>query len=66
MEFLKAAETHSLKFDAFLAGYISKYGNSRNGNLSYLPKTTWEEIIILMAQMVTFSLLTRFGYFIFY
>ena len=40
------------QFDLFSAGHISKYRNSGNGNPSYLSKTTCEELIQLMAQMV--------------
>ncbi|XP_038649470.1 LOW QUALITY PROTEIN: zinc finger MYM-type protein 1-like [Scyliorhinus canicula] len=41
------------QFDPFLAGHISKYGNSGKGILpSYLSKTTCEELIQLMAQKV--------------
>ena len=40
------------QFDPFLAGHISKYGNSGKGNPSYLSKTTCEELIQLMAQKV--------------
>jgi len=31
-----------IQFDPFLAGHISKYGNSGKGNLSYLSQTTCE------------------------
>ena len=35
------------QFDPFLAGHISKYGNSGKGNPSYLSKTTCAELIQL-------------------
>lgn len=40
------------QFDPFLAGHITKYGNSAKGNPSYLSKATCEELIQLMAQKV--------------
>ena len=40
------------QFDPFLTGHISKYGNSGKGNPSYLSKTTFEELIQLIAQKV--------------
>ena len=40
------------QFDPFLAGYISKYGNSGKGNPSYLSKTVCAEFIQLMAQKI--------------
>ena len=35
------------QFEPFLAGLISKYGNSGKGNPSYLSKTTCVELIQL-------------------
>ena len=40
------------QFDPFLAGHISKYGNSGKGNPSYLSKTTYKELIQQMALKV--------------
>lgn len=54
------------QFDPFLAGHISKYGNSGKGNCSYLSKTTCEELIQLMAQKVHASIVDEVkssGYF---
>ena len=40
------------QFNPFLVGHISKCGNSGKENISYLSKTTFEELIQLMAQKV--------------
>ncbi len=40
------------QFDPFLAAHILKYGNSGKGNHSYLSKTTCDELLQLMTQMV--------------
>lgn len=40
------------QFDPFLAAHITKYGNTGKGNVSYLSKTIYEELIMIMAQEV--------------
>ncbi|GBP12569.1 Zinc finger MYM-type protein 1 [Eumeta japonica] len=40
------------QFDPFLAAHITKYGNTGKGNVSYLSKTIYEELIMIMAQKV--------------
>ncbi|GBP77371.1 Zinc finger MYM-type protein 1 [Eumeta japonica] len=39
------------QFDLFLAAHITKYGNTGKGNVSYLSKTIYEELIMIMAQV---------------
>ena len=56
------------KFDPFLLARINRYGNSESGNLSYLSKTTCEEMSQLMAKKVKESIVAdekKSGYFSF-
>ena len=41
-----------VKFDAFLAAHIAKYGHPGRGHTSYLSKTICEEIIEEMSKLV--------------
>lgn len=50
MEFLS-------QFDPFMEEHIRKYGNKGSGSTSYLSKTTYEEIIEILAQKVTSTIM---------
>lgn len=45
------------KFDPFMASHITRYGNAGRGIPSYLSKTIYEELIILMKQHLTKQIL---------
>jgi hypothetical protein len=41
------------KFDPFLNTHIDKHGNRGSGRTSYLTKTVYEEVVLLMAEKVS-------------
>ncbi|XP_075213790.1 uncharacterized protein LOC142319996 [Lycorma delicatula] len=56
------------KFDPFLRDHIDRYGNTGSGQPSYLSRTICEEIIQLMANKVTDTIVAevkKAGYFSF-
>jgi len=47
------------KYDPFLARHIAKQGNAGSGHCYYLPITTCEDLIYLMAQTVPVKVITQ-------
>lgn len=47
------------KFDPFLSGHISKYGNKGKGNVSYLSSIICDEFLSLMNNLVLKKIVTK-------
>ncbi|KAE9521362.1 hypothetical protein AGLY_018242 [Aphis glycines] len=47
------------KFDPFMSNHVAQYGNAGKGVPSYLSKTIYEELIILMHKKITSEILNQ-------